>query len=255
MKKSIINRSIAFHSILLFIVLSSPQSLFVVDTDEDKVIECYEKYKAAILNDRGIEAIKYIDSKTIDYYSDILDKALYADKDEVTKESLVNKLAILRIRHEIPLVDLRNMNGSSLVVYSINNAWVGKNAIIGLSVRNIKIESDFATANVYKDNKNIGLKYRFYNEEGQWKFNFIFMLELSNLIMKQQLNNLGYENEDDFIFDMLEAVSGKKVTEEIFNPLLRMTCPINVPPAKLNFYSQNSKYIRSPPKIRIYRSY
>jgi len=210
----VISKVFCIFLILLFLLFCG------VSKEEKEVIECYKKYNTAILNDMGEEAIKCIDSKTVDYYQDILDKALYADKEAVRKENLTDRLMIFQIRHVIPLEELIKMNGTEFLIYSINKGWVGKPGVLGIKVKNVKIEGNFATADSYIFKKNTGIKYQFYSENNQWKFNVVSLMHYGSIYLKQQVKESGYSNEDDFLFYGVERWSEKKVTKDLYEPLI-----------------------------------
>lgn len=206
----------AFCLILFLPILLS----CVANKDEIEVIECYEKYKTAILNSMGEEAIKYIDSKSVDYYQEILDKVLYADKEELIKESVVSRLKIFQIRHSIQLENLKKMDVAKLLVLAINEGWTEKDFIIGTSVKNVKIKGNIATADYYQDNKKVGIRSQFAYENEQWKYNFTSLFQLYNSALKQLIKEIG-DDEDEFIFNIIEVSSGKKVSKDIYESLIK----------------------------------
>jgi hypothetical protein len=169
----------------------------------------------------GEEAVKFIDSKTIDYYGEILEKVLYSDRNVVMKESIINRLMIFRIRHSVQLEKLEKMDAIKLLEYSINNGWVGKEAVAGYFIRNVKIEGDSATVELYKGDKKPGVNYKFYRENGQWKINFTSLFLITHYAFKQQAKKSGYDDEDAYIFDLIEALSGKRVSEDIYEALIK----------------------------------
>ncbi|HEB36269.1 hypothetical protein LCGC14_1091560 [marine sediment metagenome] len=185
------------------------------------MIECFEKYKTAFLNSKGEEAIKYIDSKSVDYYKDILDKILYADKEEVMKESYINRFMIFRVRHSMQLKNLKEMDVTRLLVFAIDHGWIEKDAAIGMSVKNVKINGNMATADYYQDNKKTGIRFQFFYENEQWKYNYTSVVQFSSSLSKQQIKEFGYSDEDEFIFDMIWGESGKKVSKDIYESLIK----------------------------------
>ena len=220
MRKPVIQWHVILPKVFCLILVLQILLSCAVGKDEKEVIECFEKYKTAILNSMGEEAMKYIDSKSVDYYQNILDKVLYADKEEVMKESFINRAMIFRIRHSIPLENVKKMDVTKLLVFAINTGWIGKDAVIGMSVKNVKIEGNVATADYYKDNKKTGIRYQFYYENEQWKYNLTSLFQLSNSALKQWIKEFGYDDEDEFIFDSIEGVSGKKVSKDIYESLI-----------------------------------
>ena len=221
MKKSILHWFNICLKVLCLILFLQIILACAVSRDEDKVIECFDNYKTAILNDMGEEAVTFIDSKTVDYYGELLEKVLYADRDVVMQESFINRLMIFRIRHSVQVDKLVKMDGIKLLEYSINNGWVGKDAVAGSVIKNVKIEGDSATVELYKNDKRTGMSYKFYRENTQWKINLTSLFLITHYVLKQQAKNTGYDDEDAFIFDLIEGISGKRVSKDIYEPLIK----------------------------------
>jgi len=204
----------AFFLIFVIQILLSCSS----DDAHKKVIECYEAYNKAIINGDGEEAIKYLDSRTIDYYAMLLKKALYAEKETLLRESFLNRLMIVQIRHMIPLEKVKNMNAKALLIYAINNEWIGKEHVVGVKVRNVRIEENFAVADSYKDNIKMN-KLSFYYEKEQWRFNLTSLVTIIGPVFKKQIKETGL-SENEFILFAVEALSGKSVSEDVYIPLM-----------------------------------
>ena len=209
------NKFIVFS---LMVVILSP---FVFSKSEDEVIECFEKYKTAVTGNKGEEAVQYVDTKTVDFYQDILDSILYADKETIIKESLANKFMILLIRSSVPLESLKEMDGKSLLALLINKGLAGADLVIDNSIKNVTLDENFATADCWKNDKDTGQKHHFYYEDQQWKLNFTPMIEWSNTNMKQYAEYSGYDDEEEFALYMIKNMTGREVSEDIFKPLLK----------------------------------
>lgn len=205
---------------MLFLILISQilLSSCYSGNNKQKVIECYEAYKKAIINGNGEEAVKYLDSRTFNYYAMILEKALYAEKEALLRESLLNRMMVLQIRHMIPLENVKNMDAKALLIYAINNEWIGKEQLVGVKVRNVKIEGIFAVADSYKDNIRMA-KFSFYYEKEQWRFNITSLVTMIDPAFKKQIRETGL-SENELILFAIEAWSGKSVSEDIYKPLM-----------------------------------
>ena len=58
------------------------------------VRKCFEHYKQAILEEKGENAIKFVDKKTINYYTKMLDKIKKADSLEVNSLGIIDKIMV-----------------------------------------------------------------------------------------------------------------------------------------------------------------
>lgn len=62
-------------SLVLTILFTLIVTLSGQNNEENSVRNAFDSYKTAILNDKGEEAVNYVDSRTIQYYTDMLDLA------------------------------------------------------------------------------------------------------------------------------------------------------------------------------------
>lgn len=64
---------------------------------EEKLVQkSFDNYKTAILNDKGNEAVKYVDSRTIAYYEQMLELVKTADSSKIETLSILDKLIVFR---------------------------------------------------------------------------------------------------------------------------------------------------------------
>ena len=63
---------------VLFLLVTG-QLTYGQKSEEKLVKKSFDNYKTSILNDKGEKAVKYIDSRTIKYYSEILELVKTAD--------------------------------------------------------------------------------------------------------------------------------------------------------------------------------
>lgn len=200
-------------SLLLFLVLITP--CYGQKKVEKQVRAAFDNYKSAILNDQGEEAIKHVDSRTIQYYSDILEKTKHADADEVNALSILDKIMVFSIRHRTTKAQILSFDGSSLFVYAIASGMVGKNSVANISIGDINIDNNFAKGQLISNGTSTPMYFHFYKEEGQWKIDLTSIFAVSTMAFQQVINESG-EEENAYLFSLLEMLSGKKPGEEIW---------------------------------------
>jgi hypothetical protein len=211
---NIMKKSLFFlSSFLIFLVACAAQQ-----NQEELVQEAYNNYKSAILNDKGEEAVNYVDSRTIKYYGDILETVKSADKARINSLSLLDKLMVLIIRHKVPKEDILSFDGKQLLIFAIKNGMVGKSSVSNNSIGEVIIDKEFAKGQYISNGKTTNVSLHFYKEEGQWKIDLTSIFGIANLAFKQMIDKSG-EDEDVVIFSVLESMTGKKPTEEIWQPI------------------------------------
>ena len=192
----------------------------VVDLEQDKkqIHDCFYSYKRAILEDKGDEAFQCLDKRTRDYYAKILQLVKTANRDEVEQLPLMDKMQILIMRNNVPKSELLSMTGDELLIYAINHGMVGKNGTSNLEAGPITVEGDFGKMEIVVREKNSGLTYHFYKEDGQWKLDLTSSFSMAKVAMNTVIQQSG-QSENDFIFNMIRLTSRTKPNDDIWEPI------------------------------------
>jgi len=183
--------------------------------DQDAVKQSFIRYKSAILNDNGEEAVRYVDSKTINYYSKLLDLVKSADSVSVEGLSLLDKLMVLIVRHRTPKEKIMKFDGRSMFIYAINSGMVGKNSVSSNTIGEVTVDKKFAKGQVLVNGKKALIFMQFNKEENIWKMDLTALFPMSNMAFKKVIEDSG-ENENEFMFKILESLTGKKPSAEIW---------------------------------------
>lgn len=186
--------------------------------DEQLVKQCFENYKSAILNDRGEEAVEYVDSRTIKYYQDILDKTKSADSLEVSEMNIMDKLMVFTIRHRTSKEDILKFDGKQLLVYAIQEGMVGKNSVANNEIGQVDIDDDFAKGQLVVYGEPAPMYFHFYNEQEQWKVDLTSLFPIATPAFQKMADESG-QNENEYLFMLLEMVSGEKPNSDIWKTI------------------------------------
>lgn len=174
--------------------------------EEGQVQECFENYKAAILDSDGKEALKWVNAKTLTYYSDILAKSLSADSAEVEEMTVVDKVTVLRIRMALTAEEIKKMNGEKFFLYAIEHGYVGKTSVERVDIGEIEVKGSQATGTLVSRGKASPFSFVFDKENGAWKIDLTSLFPLSNQGVNMMIENGGYE-EQEFILRILGSLS------------------------------------------------
>lgn len=185
---------------------------------EKSVRKSFDHYKSAILNDKGEEAVDYVDSRTINYYSEILELVKTADSSKVETLSILDKFMVFSLRHVTPKEDILSFDGKSLLVYAIKSGMVGKNSVANSSIGDVIIEKDFAKGRFISNGQNSPFYFHFYKEEGQWKIDLTSLLPITAMAFKAMADESG-ENLNDYLFMLIEIMTGREPGIEIWQPI------------------------------------
>jgi hypothetical protein len=186
------------------------------DRTPEAVRKSFDAYKEAILNDKGSEAAKWVDKQTLDWYEESRQLALKAGREKLESLSMFNRMQAILIRHRVPLAELEKMDGRGLFAYAVDNGWVGKSSVSGLAIGEVSITGAFAAGTLVREGKATALKFQFSIEEGVWKVKLLPLMKMAEPGLKAQAKRAGM-TENEFIIQMTEAVSGRKVPATIWD--------------------------------------
>lgn len=197
--------------LFFFIALSS----FGQVNNEALIKQTFNNYKNAILNDKGDEALAFVDSRTIQYYSDVLTLVKEADSVKVDSLSLLDKLMVFAIRHRTSREDILSFDGKKLLAYAIKSGMVGKSSVADISIGEVKIEMDMAKGQLVLNGLAAPFYFHFYKEDGQWKLDLTSIFTVSTFAFRKEVEDSGL-GENEFLFSILHMLTGKKPGNEIW---------------------------------------
>lgn len=186
--------------------------------DQKLVKQCFNNYKSAILNDKGTEAVKFVDSRTIQYYGDILDLVKNADSAAVDSLNIMDKLMVFMIRLKTSREELLSFNGESLFAYAVNSGLVGKNSVSNNTVGAVTINKNFAKAQFVMDGKSQPIYFHFYKEKAQWKIDLTSLFPMANAAFQNMADESG-QGTNEYLLSLLEILNGKKPGSQVWQPV------------------------------------
>ena len=208
------SKSLLFFTLFLTVNFS----LYGQKSEEKLVRKTFENYRENILNDKGEEAVNYVDSRTIKYYGYILELVKEADSAKVATLSILDRLMVFSIRHRASREDILSFDGKSLLIYAITSGMVGKNSVANNSIGEVNLEGNFAKGQFLTSGQKTPLFFHFYKEDNQWKIDLTSIFPITNVSFQKIANDSGL-GENDYLFYLLEIISGKKPGREIWQPV------------------------------------
>jgi hypothetical protein len=198
---------------------SEKKKLAEVQNQKDLVTEAFNGYKSSILNDKGDDAVYYVDTNTIKYYEKVLELAKNADRKEMASLSLFDKFMVIIIRYRVTKEDIFSFDGKKLLIYAINNGMVGKDSVVDNSMGEVVlINENLAKGEMLVHGKKGYIYIYFHRENGAWKIDLTSIIDVAGIALKKTMEDSG-QTEDDFIFSIIELSFGKKPDSNIWNPL------------------------------------
>lgn len=93
---------------------------------------------------------------------------------------------------------------------------VGKNSVANISIGEVTVEQNFAKGQAESNGEKSPLYFHFYKEDAVWKVDLTSIFAFSTVAFEKMQENSGQE-ENDFLFSLLERISGVKPGAEIWN--------------------------------------
>ena len=205
-------------ALLSFSFLLSFTFIHAQKSEAKKVTKAFEGYRSAILNDKGAEAVRYVDSNTVKYYVDMLELVKTADSATVEELSILDKLMVFSIRHRTPRENILSFDGKALLVYAIESGMVGKSSVANISIGEVTINENFATGQLVSNGEKAPFYFHFHNEDEQWKVDLTSIFAISTTGFQRAAKESG-KGDNEFIFSLLEMITGKKPDGSIWEPV------------------------------------
>lgn len=184
---------------------------------EEKIQACFKGYKSAILNDKGEEAVEFVDSRTIKYYTDILEKTKNADSTKIEDLNVMDKLMVFSVRHRTSKEDILSFDGKQLLIYAIKEGMVGKGSVVNTEVGELSVDEQFAKGQLVVNGTPAPAYFHFYEEDEVWKIDLTSIFPVATQAFQQMIDDSG-EDENEYLFTILEMITGEKPNNEIWKP-------------------------------------
>ena len=207
---------------ILFLSIIIPFLCFSQKKDEKAIRKTFEKYKKAVINDNGKQAMKCIDKETLNYFEELLENVKKADSIKLESLPLFTKLMVLTFRHSFSVKEILAFDTEKLFLYNTEGTMTGKNGIEQVSIGTIAINGNLANGNQIIYREETHRKLNFSKENRKWKLNLLQFIPTED----NDKSFIRIVEEDGFtvnehLFLMLESTNGKKVSPDIWNPLIK----------------------------------
>jgi hypothetical protein len=207
---------LAVVAVLVAAASCSPQPPAEPSGEEARVREAFRQYKDALLQQDGEVAVTLVSAATLAYYEDMRRLAVTAGRPEIEAQSLTNRLFITMLRHEIGATELAGMSEKEVFVFAVDEGLVGAEGTIeAIDIGEITVSDDTATGEAVSQGQPSGISWEFRREDGAWKIHFVELLQLANIALEQAARESGLDD-TEFIFTLVETVSGRAVPTDIW---------------------------------------
>ncbi|TAM97705.1 MAG: hypothetical protein EPN39_10685 [Chitinophagaceae bacterium] len=177
--------------------------------------QSFKRYQTALLNKDGYDAMKCIDSKSIEYYNFILEETKNGDSTEINSLSLIDKVMVWASRLLASPREINSFDTNDFIAFLMGKGIMTKDIDENDSIGNITVYGDFAKGELISNGGKTSLYYYFYKESGQWKFDLISSFGIIGYELSTMIESSGM-TENEYLFDVLNKFTGKKINSDIW---------------------------------------
>jgi hypothetical protein len=217
-----IKRSSALFVFLLLILSGTfAQAQTSTESPETQAVrKCFESYLDAISTRDGRLAATLINREMVSYYARMKAVALEGSEQTVRNLSTFDKFVVLSLRHRIPVTVLQNLEPQAVYGYGIEHGWTSGMTKENAQVGKIEVTGDKASGELRLNGEPTPYAWYFTKEEGHWRMDLSSLMLQTDKDLKLTIQ-AQRADEDSFIVNLLEAISGRKVSPEIWKPLIK----------------------------------
>lgn len=183
-------------------------------TDPNAVKDVFKRYQTAITNNDGEAAVKLLDQRTVNWYSQSLKDAIEIPRDELERLIFLRKLMVLKLRHHYSLDQLKSFDGKAIIIDAVEKGWMNKAVVSDLKITKVTFEDHAAQAYVSSVKSTPMFHFRYQHNE--WKLALWKLLYVTNKHLEEIVKESGM-SEEEYILLSLEAEAGFKVDATILN--------------------------------------
>ncbi|MEN9647378.1 MAG: hypothetical protein RLY57_182 [Candidatus Parcubacteria bacterium] len=196
---------------------SLPVASLATTSDEVLVKRAFEGYKYSLLNKDGVSAVTYVDSHTISYYNQMLELTKYGSKKTIQERSIIDQMIVLITRQLFDKATISTLeNGRDYIEFAIEKGLIGEDQVKIMVVNSVQVVGDKAYIELVADGKVLPIKFTAQKEQGKWLIDITSVLPLAEEAFQALFAQSGLTNEEMIVY-MLENLSGRPVTDEIWN--------------------------------------
>ena len=185
----------------------------------NSVRQAFSQYRAALLKQDGEAAVEVLSQPTVDYYGTMQHLAVCGSAEEIKRQSFIDRMQVLLMRVRVPADDLLAMSGREMLIYAIEQGWIGRSDVVSASVGEVSITGGTAVGQHVVQGQPSQAKFHFVNEAGVWKLDLLPTIEASGQAMSIVAKQQG-RPENELLGQLMTLVTQKQLKTADWQPIL-----------------------------------
>jgi len=208
-----------YEPALLVIFLSCTALSGCNEKQKEQVRRSWDSYAAAATAGDGQTAVSWLNENTIAFYDRVRREALESSAEQVRALPLTEKMFVLLTRINVDPAYLRKLDGGQLIMVGMRDGWMNNAGDPkALTLDDIQIEGDRATAQVSANGKVLPFRFLFTREGGVWKQDLPSILEFMDSKLRDTMTRApAGMTEDQMILLAVGMQSRKQIGPEIWD--------------------------------------
>src|SRR5262245_24220832 len=103
--------------------------VFANAAPDTEITSVFNRYREALVSGDAAAAARAVHPDDLAYFVKMRDLAMTGSADTVKKLSIVDRMTVIRLRHDSTAEGLRKMTGADLLALAINLGWVSANTV------------------------------------------------------------------------------------------------------------------------------
>jgi hypothetical protein len=184
--------------------------------DIEAITATFEQYRSHLLARNGAAVWDVVSPGTVDYYNELARLVATAGPEELAGKSLVDRFTVARFRVDLPADQLAAMDGRAVLAHGVDQGYIDQSSVANSELGDIRIDDDRAFAPLVTGSQRSPVDFEFVRVGQDWKFDLAATMPHANAEFSKMARESG-QTEDEFIFEMLEILSGERVDASIYN--------------------------------------
>jgi hypothetical protein len=153
----------------------------------EQVRSSYAAYATAVSAKDGGTSSGLVSGSTLAYYAHLRDLALTADRAALGRERVVDQLAVLSMRANIPVETLRTADPRGVVAAAVKTQVISGGGAGATELSGVEVDGDSASGRLGVAGGAQQVPMRFHREGGAWKVDLTGLLEPAETSLKAAL--------------------------------------------------------------------
>lgn len=187
-------------------------------SSEQAIRATYESYKKAVRAHDGVSAFDVLNAASQAHYQHLVEWIISASADDVQQLPLIERQSVLIARQCVGISELLELKtGRDLFALSVSRGWVNGDALSSFELGTIAITGNHATAPAVIGGEETGEQFRFDREGQEWRIDWTPTDEQRDLLrLSVEMSGM---SETQYLFDLVAKLSGRPISDAIWQPI------------------------------------